>query len=146
MFRTKFIRLLYPLFALAWLSPAAAAPESIHIVSRLDPNAIIITEVDIVCIYDAALAADFPATKKDWYSAKFMLTRNAGDKLDVVNTFVPQGFDAAHPPLPERMGQALRILVFAQHDDSETPAFDITDFANARIEIDPFGIRVTDSR
>lgn len=145
MFRPSLIRLLGPLFALVWLSQAAALPESIHIVSRLDPNAITITEVDIVFIYDAALAADFPATKKEWYSAKFMLTRNAGDKLDVVNTFVPQGFDAAYPPLPERMHQAQRILVFAQHDDSETPAFDITDFANARIEIDPFGIRVTDS-
>lgn len=145
MFRANVIRVLNPLLVLAWLSPAAAVPESIHIVSRLDPNAITITEVDIVCIYDTALAADFPATKQDWYAAKFRLTRNAGDRLDVVNTFIPQGFDAVYPPLPERMGQALRILVFAQHDDSETPAFDITDFANARIEIDPFGIRVTDS-
>lgn len=126
-----------------WLITAHANPESIRIVSRLDPNAIIITEVDIVFIYDAELASSFPATKNDWYSGKFMFVRNAGAKIDVVNTFIPQGFDAVNPPLPDRRHEAVRIVVFAQHDASDTPAFDITDLANAVIEIDPFGIRVS---
>jgi hypothetical protein len=144
MTRTQISTLIGLLFTALCAGPVAAVPDTIHIVSRLDPNAIIITEVDIVCIYDAELAAGFPATKKDWYSAKFMLTRNAGDKLDIVNTFVPQGFDTVDPPLPERLKQAKRILVFARHDDSETPAFDITDYSGALIEIDQFGIRVSD--
>lgn len=129
---------------IVWLSPAQALPESIRIVSILDPNAITITEVDIVFIYDADLASNFPATKKEWYTGKFMLTRNAGTNMDVVNTFVPQGFDSTSPPLPERRGDAVRIVVFALHDAPETPAFDITEFANALIQIDPFGIRVID--
>lgn len=127
-----------------WLAPAQALPEIIRIVSTLDPNAITITEVDIVFIYDADLASNFPTTKSEWYAAKFMLTRNAGARLDVVNTFVPQGFDSTTPPLPERKGDAVRIVVFALHDAPETPAFDITEFANALIEIDPLGIRVVD--
>lgn len=126
--------------------PAWANPDSIRISSRLDPNAIIITEVDIVFIYDADLAADFPANKKQWYAGKFMLNRTAGSTMDIVNTFVPQGFDAVNPPLPERRGDAVKILVFGLHDASETEAFDITNFKNALIEIDPFGIRVTDSQ
>lgn len=128
-----------------WMVPALAVPESVRIVSRLDPNAIIITEVDIVFVYDAQLAENFPATKQAWYSGKFMFTRNAGDKIDVVNTFVPQGFDAVNPPLPDRKNDALRVFVFAQHDASDTKAFDITEFGRALIEIDQFGIRVSDS-
>lgn len=132
------------LFAI-WLAPVMALPATIRIASRMDPNAITITEVDIVFIYDTELAVSFPATKKDWYAGKFMLTRNAGAKFDIVNTFVPQGFDSVAPPLPERMNEALKIVVFAQHDASETPAFDITNFSAALIEIDSLGIRVTDT-
>lgn len=138
-------RIFCVLFLVTWLTSAHALPDNIRIVSRLDPNAITITEVDIVFIYDAELAQNFPATKKDWYAGKFMLTRSAGVNMEVVNTFVPQGFDSASPPLPERRGEAIRILVFALHDDSATRAFDITGFSNTLIEIDPFGIRVSDS-
>lgn len=138
-------KLIAGILLLAWLHPVQALPDTVRIVSRLDPNSIIITEVDIVFIYDAALAREFPATKKAWYSAKFMLGRSAGAKLDIVNTFIPQGFDATSPPLPERWRQAVRVLVFAQHDASETPAFDITNFTNASIEIDTFGIRVSEA-
>lgn len=137
-------RLFFVVVLASWLTPVHALPEEIRIVSRLDPNAITITEVDIVFIYDSELAQGFPANKKDWYAGKFMLTRNAGAKLDIVNTFIPQGFDATTPPLPERKSEAVRIVVFALHDDSATRAFDITDFTNALIEIDPFGIRVSD--
>ena len=134
------------LFLMSCLTPVYALPENIRIFSRLDPNAITITEVDIIFVYDAELAENFPATKKDWYAGKFMLTRSAATNMDVVNTFIPQGFDATVPPLPERKGAAIRILVFALHDDSATKAFDITGFDNALIEIDPFGIRVSDSK
>lgn len=132
------------LFALCTIA-VQALPEFIRITSRLDPNAITITEVDIVFIYDSELAANFPATKNDWYASKFMLTRNAGPKLDIVNTFIPQGFDSVAPPLPARRNEAVRIVVFAQHDASETAAFDITGFRDALIEIDTFGIRVSES-
>ncbi len=128
------------------LTPVYALPENIRIVSRLDPNAITITEVDIIFVYDGELAQNFPPTKKDWYAGKFVLTQSAGTNMDVVNTFIPQGFDATEPPLPERKDAAIRILVFALHDESATKAFDITGFDNALIEIDPFGIRVSDSR
>ena len=130
----------------ASLNSAFALPETIRIKSTLDPNAILITEVDIVFIYNPDVIANFPATKKAWYSAKFMMTRNAGTDFEVVNTFVPQGFDAVNPPLPERLQEAQRILVFAQHDASDTAAFDITNFNNALIEIDTFGIRVSDKK
>ena len=143
--KLAFARLMCVLFLSSWLAPAQALPDEIRITSRLDPNAITITEVDIVFIYDSELAQNFPATKKDWYAGKFMLTRNAGTKLEVVNTFIPQGFDTTTPPLPARKDEAIRIVVFALHDDSATKAFDITDYANALIEIDPFGIRVSDS-
>lgn len=128
-----------------WISPAVAIPESIRIASRLDPNAILITDVDIVFVYDAELAENFPTTKEAWFSRKFMMTRTAGDKMDIVSTFVPQGFDAVNPPLPDRKNQALKVFVFAHHDDSRTAAFDISAMTSVLIEVDVFGILVSAS-
>ena len=120
-----------------------AQVESVEIRSRLDPNAIIITEVDIVFIYDRDLADSFPETKSSWYSGKFMYTRRAGDRIDIVNTFIPQGFDAVAPPLPDRRDQALRVFVIDQHDAADTPPYEITDMRRILVEVDPFGIRVS---
>ena len=120
-----------------------AAVDSVRLSSRLDPNAIIITEVDIIFIYDQALIANFPATKSQWYANKRRFTREAGDTVDVVNIFVPQGFDGENASLPARRGDAVKVVVIAYHDDSQAPPVDITDTANVLIEIDPFGIVVS---
>lgn len=123
---------------------AAAEVNSIRISSRLDPNAIIITEVDVVFVYDQSVLDEFPATKSAWYSGKFMFTRDAGDGVDIINTFVPQGFDYLDLNLPQRRQQALKVFVFAQHDDSARSALDITKLATVLIEIDPFGVVVSE--
>lgn len=124
--------------------PAWAEINSIKIASILDPNAIIITEVDVVFVYDQEIADGLAATKSDWYSGKFMFSRRVGDKVDIVNTFVPQGFDSVTLTLPERHGSALRAVVFAHHDDGESPGIDILAMEDVLIEIDPFGIRVSE--
>ncbi len=128
------------------VAPTVAAEiKSIKISSTLDPNAIIITEVDVVFIYDQEIAESLAATKSAWYSGKFMFTRRVGEKVDIVNTFVPQGFDSVTLNLPDRHASALRAVVFAHHDDGESPAIDILEMEEVLIEIDPFGIRVTGS-
>ena len=38
-----------------------AEVNSVQVISRLDPNAILITETDIVFVYDEELATNFPA-------------------------------------------------------------------------------------
>ncbi len=115
-----------------------------YISSRLDPNAIIITEVDIVFIYDAEIANSLPDTKSSWYSSKRQFSNNAGEKIDIVNVFVPQGFDSEMASLPSRRSAALKVLVFAYHDDSKAAPRDITQMSDVAIEIDPFGIRVSE--
>ena len=122
---------------------AAAAIESIQIRSRLDPNAIEITGIDVLFLYDEATAARIPATKSDWYGNRRTLTRELGEAFDLVSTFIPQGFDSAGVTLPERAADAIRVLVFAEHAASNTPPVDITEMTNVLIEIDPFGIRVS---
>jgi len=128
------------------MSTAATAAEidTIRIASRLDPNAIIITEVDVVFVYDQSIVDTFPATKSAWYSGKFMFTRRVGDAVDVINTFIPQGFDYLDLILPERKDQALKVYVFAQHDDSNRPALEISEADTVLIEIDPFGVVISD--
>lgn len=128
---------------LAWTS-ASAEVNSVFISSTLDPNAIIITEVDIIFIYDEEIAATLPATKSDWYSSKRQFTQAASERMDIVNVFIPQGFDSEMASLPERRGEALKVVVYAYHDDSKAPPRDISDMSDALIQIDPFGIRLSE--
>ena len=116
---------------------------SIHISSRLDPNAIIITQVDIIFVYNQDMIDRFPATKTEWYSTQRRFIAEAGENIDLVSVFIPQGFDSETASLPEKKSEALKVYVFAQHDDSESPPIDITNLGNILIEIDEFGILVT---
>lgn len=121
----------------------AAPVESIKVQSRLDPNAILITEVDVVFIYERELVSTIATNKRDWYSGKRQFTRKAGAGLDVVNLFVPQGFDSDTLTLPTRRDEALQVLVFAYHESADAAPIDITHADTVFIEIDPFGIRVS---
>lgn len=117
--------------------------HSIRVQSRLDPNAILITEIDVVFVYDPALVEQMPATKRQWYSNKRNFTRRAAEGLDVVNLFIPQGFDSDTLSLPSRRNEALRVLVYAYHDSADAAPVDISEAGEVFIEIDPFGIRVS---
>lgn len=131
------------LIALACIQVSMAEVSSVNISSQLDPNAILITEVDIIFVYSKEIVDDFPGTRTAWYSGKRAFTRNAGDKVDIVNIFIPQGFDSVRATLPERRSEALKVYVFAEHDDSKAAPVDITELVNVLIEIDSFGIRVS---
>ena len=120
-----------------------AEVESVFISSTLDPNAIIITEVDVIFIYDSEIAAKLPSTKSAWYSNKRRFTADAGEKMDIVNVFIPQGFDSEMASLPARRAEALKVVVYAYHDDSKAAPREITASNNVLVEIDPFGIRVS---
>jgi hypothetical protein len=134
---------LITLLTLLQTAAHAATPlESISVQSRLDPNAILITEIDVVFIYDEALLPQVPTSKRAWYGNKRNFTRSAGAGLDVVNLFIPQGFDSDSLTLPARKAEALKVLVFAYHDSAEATPADITALTTVQIEIDPFGIRV----
>ena len=121
----------------------AGEVNSVFISSTLDPNAIIVTEVDLIFIYDAETASNIPNIKSAWYSNKRKFTSEAGDKVDIVNIFIPQGFDSEMARLPARRANALKVVVYAYHDDSKAAPREITETANVLIEIDPFGIRVS---
>jgi hypothetical protein len=121
----------------------AALLDSVAIKSNLDPNAITITEVDIVFLYDQALIENFPKTKSRWYSMRRTLTRAEGDSMDVVSVFIPQGFDAESAVLPERRLDAVKVYVFGQHDDGGVKPVDVTDFSSILVTIDDLGIIVT---
>jgi hypothetical protein len=131
------------LVALLLTSVSRAEVSSIHISSRLDPNAIIITQVDIVFVYSQELLEQFPETKTDWYSKQRQFIAAAGANLDVVSVFIPQGFDSETASLPARRNDALKVFVFAQHDDSKAAPVDISELSNVLVEIDAFGILVS---
>jgi hypothetical protein len=127
------------------LNLQSAELERVFLKSRMDPNAITITEVDIVFLYDEALVADFPKTKSRWYSMRRTLTQRFGDKMDVVSIFVPQGFDSETATLPQRAVDAVKVYVVAQHDDGSIAPTDVTERKDITVFIDGFGIIVADS-
>jgi len=96
-------------------SASAASLASVDIKSNLDPNAITITEIDIVFLYDQALVDAFPATKSRWYSLRRTLTRRWGDSMDVVSVFITLGFDSDTAILPGRGLDAVKVYVIGQH-------------------------------
>ena len=125
-------------------NPSLSEIASIHISSRLDPNAITITQVDIIFVYDQATIDLFPTTKTEWYSNQRRFIADAGKSIDLISVFIPQGFDSETISLPQRGSEALKVYVFAQHDDSEAPPIDITNLGTVLIEIDEFGILISE--
>ena len=71
--------------------------------------------------YDQEILDEFPSTKTAWYSNQRRFISEAGDKIDLVSVFIPQGFDSQTVSLPKRGVDSLRTFVFAQHDDSHAP-------------------------
>jgi hypothetical protein len=140
--RVKLSALVTTLLAVLASSPALAV-ESVFIQSRLDYNAILITGVDIIFVYDELSLQAMPETKTDWYSGKREFIEQAGDSADVVSIFVPQGFDSTMASLPERRNDALKVYVYGQHDASDAEPIDITSMNNVLVEIDQFGILVS---
>lgn len=136
-------KFLFSLSCLLGSGSLLADVNSVFISSRLDPNAIIITEVDVVFVYDQEIIDSFPQTKTQWYSGKRRFTQEAGDRVDIVSIFIPQGFDSTMANLPNRRSDALKVYVFGQHDDSSVAPVDITNFGNVLVEIDQFGIVVS---
>ncbi len=121
---------------------SSAEVNSIHIESQLDPNAIIITQVDVIFVYTQEFIDSFPATKTAWYSNQLQFIATAGDHIDVRSVFIPQGFNSETISLPERGAQAIKVFIFAEHDASTAAPIDVTDFNDVLVAIDEFGIVV----
>lgn len=144
--RPHFALLAVLLFVLHWpaLLHAQSALESVRITSRMDLNSILISGVDIVFFYDDSIAGTEPMSAFNWYSRKRQLRETQGERFDIVNTVIPQGFDSATPTLPTRHREAVRVLVFSEHQNPQSAALDITAMTHVLIEIDQFGLLVSE--
>jgi hypothetical protein len=127
------------------LAAAAESPlSSIRISSRLDYNAILITEVDIVFVYELSLVNRFPASKSEWYRQKYDLLASETSGLNVVTVSIPQGFDSTSVPLPARAPEALKVYATAIHEGQDVALRDISAYQRVLIEIDQLSILVSE--
>ena len=138
------------LTAVMWLAtPLSASAENglrnVLVQSLLDFNAILITEVDVVFVYDETAATRMPATKGEWYAQKYDLLKDDPDELDVITTSIPQGFDSASLSLPQNSKTAVKIFAVGYHEAQGVAIHDMTAMEGALIQIDQFGIRVSGS-
>ncbi len=102
--RVKLPAVIATLLAVLATGPALAV-ESVFIQSRLDYNAILITGVDIIFVYDQQSLQAMPETKTDWYSGKRAFIEQAGDSADVVSILSPR---VSTPPWPAFPSGAMR--------------------------------------
>ena len=132
---------------LLWLSIAPVSAqnslERVNVSSLLDFNAILITEVDVIFVYDTALLAELPGNKSDWYRDKYDFLKQGAEKIEVVTVSAPQGFVSDVARLPDRHGEAVKVLVAAYHEQPDVPLHDITQYQRVRVDIDSFGILIT---
>ena len=118
--------------------------SDINISSRLDFNAILITEVDLVFVFDQRLADQLPTLKGQWYSQKYDLMRDGTAGLTVITISAPQGFDSANVNLPQQSTEAVRVFAVGYHEAQETPVHDLTGRKRVLVEIDEFGLLVSE--
>lgn len=118
--------------------------EAIQVSSRLDFDAILITEVDVLFVYDATLAAELDISKSEWYSMKYDLIEAGRGGFDLETVSVPQGFSYQNVSLPEDSELAVKVFVAAYHEPGDIPLRDVTEYSRVMIEIDQFGIIVSD--
>ena len=128
---------------LAFCAPLAFAVNSVFVQSTLDYNAILISNVDIVFVYEQEALDAFPASKSDWIGNKMEYLEQYSGAVELVSVFIPQGFDSEMASLPERRDQALAVYVYAQHDASGAKPVDISGMENVLVQIDQFGILVS---
>ena len=136
----RHLRLLSFLTACLACWPLNAEIQSLRIESRLDPNAITISNVDIVFAYDQETAARIPGTKSAWYGNRRNFTRNDSNDIDHISVFIPQGFDSASPLVPARAAEAVRVVVFAEHDSADASPIELTNLHHVLVEIITYGI------
>ncbi len=140
-------RLIAVLTIVVLTMPASAetAISSIRVSSRMDLNSILLSGIDVVFFYDRSIVSDQLFTQFDWYSRKREYRETHADVIDVVNLPILQGFDSASLSLPEKYRDALKVLVFAEHQTPQSAPADVTGMTNVLIEIDQFGVFVTDN-
>lgn len=141
------VRRLMALFVIAVLAiPASAdtAINAIRVTSRMDLNSILLSGIDVVFFYDDSIVSDQPFTQFDWYSKKREYRETHAEVIDVVNLPILQGFDSATLSLPDGYQRALKVLVFAEHQTPQSAPADVTGMTNVLIEIDQFGVFVSD--
>ena len=135
--------LLASLAVMPFAAQAENSLRSVLIQSLLDFNAILITEVDVVFVYDEAMAAQMPSTKGEWYTKKYDLLQDDPAELDVITTSIPQGFDSVTISLPQNSVNAVMVFAVGYHEAQGVAIHDMTAMERALIQIDQFGIRVS---
>lgn len=130
---------LLPVSTRVW---ADSAVRAVKVESLLDLNAILITEVDVIFVYDEALA--LPATKADWYRNREDFIAANASKLDVVTLSAPQGFVERTLALPERHAEAVQVWVTAYHESGTTRLRDVSNRPGVLVQIQPWGIQIAD--
>lgn len=135
---------LVPVILLSASAQADNDINSIRITSLLGLDTILISQVDVVFVYDEEVARALPATKGDWYSLVDELPDAYTAQMDILTTDIPQGFYAQNLVLPERSGEAVSVFAVAYHQSLSTPVSDLTSLQQVLIQIDEFGILISE--
>lgn len=93
-------------------APLLTPPRSIGLFAADDANESLVTAVDIVFLYDAALVKSMPANAPAWFDLKTRIRQRHAGTLDVVSLEVPPG-KAVAVKMPKRASKAVEVFAYA---------------------------------
>ncbi|HKQ30730.1 MAG TPA: hypothetical protein VJS66_05545 [Burkholderiales bacterium] len=116
---------------------------SIAVIAEDGANQNSASALDLVFVYDPAVAEFLPKTGPAWFESKASLLSGSPRALDVVSLQIPPSFalDADAISLPKRYKDAIRVMAYANYiaEDGRYP-INLTELRRAVIRLKPAAI------
>lgn len=119
--------------------------DALRVIALAGANRDHATRLDVVFVYDAAVAAQLPKTGPEWFRQKTALLAAYADKLRVTAQELPPLSEADPVPLPPRHDKALAVLAYADYlaPDGQ-PVIQLTPLRRPLLQLGPEAITVSE--
>lgn len=122
--------------------PEKTALESVQVVAQAEANRDLPTRLDLVFVFDTALAAQLPKTGPAWFQQKAALLAANPGKLRALSLEIPPQTETS-PALPKGYAKAVTVLAYADYlAAAGQPVINLTPFERPRITLRPEAIDV----
>lgn len=117
--------------------------QQVRIVAEANANGDAATAIDLVFVYDPAVAQALPLSGPDWFARRSALRDGLGNALDVVSLQLPPG-TVVEPELPGRHGHAIAVYGYADYRASAGQArMNLTAYTRVELQLGPASVAIS---
>ena len=128
-------------FAL-FASCQALAQRSIAVTMPPDVQLEAAVMIDVVFVYEQTVVDKLPFEQFGWISSRSEMLLRFANALDVVSIEIVPGSMIKELELPQRVSDAVAVLVYASHEDPVAESIDITADSKVLLQVEDWGIDV----